>query len=191
VQVTGLKRTRFKTSIFALIVVVAGVSSVITWSLTSQSRSKTMSKIIHPCSGNSLSSFENHQGAGGSIYVSVIFLNTSKSQCSLTGFPVVTLYNAKGYPMTNEPQKDAPWIPLRRVIVSNGGEAGFVIQFADGAVPGVDPPQGCRAAASMQLKLPHVFQNGQPYTTSFTMDLAPCDGGGFEVTAIQKGEPMP
>ncbi len=125
------------------------------------------------------------------MYVSVIFLNTSKSSCTLTGFPTVTLYNAAGRPMTNESQKNSPWIPTRRVTVSSGGVAGFTIQFPDGAVRGIDPPQGCRMATSTQVKLPHVFENGQPFTAYFSMKLAPCDGGGFEVTAVQKGDPLP
>jgi hypothetical protein len=193
VSVTDPKKNRFLVlaSILFLIIIVACVSSVITWSLTNHSSSKTTFQDSHLCSGNSLSASEQHQGAGGSMYVSVIFLNTSKTDCSLVGFPVVTLYNVKGLPMNHESQKNSPWIPSRRVTVSSGGVAGFVIQFADGEVAGVDPPQGCRSATSMQVKLPKVRQYELPFLTYFSVPLAPCDGGGFEVTAIQKGEPLP
>ena len=184
-------RSFFLASLFALVIIVASVSSVITWSLTNQSSVKTTLKSVHPCSGNSLSAFEQHQSAGGSMYVSVIFLNNSKTDCSLVGFPIVSLYDAGGFPMIHESQRNSSWISSRRVIVSSGGVAGFVIQFADGAVPWVDPPQGCRAATSMEVKLPNVLQYDLPFMTYFSMPLAPCDGGGFEVTAIQKGEPLP
>jgi hypothetical protein len=172
-------RSFFLASLFALVIIVASVSSVITWSLTNQSSVKTTLKSVHPCSGNSLSAFEQHQSAGGSMYVSVIFLNNSKTDCSLVGFPIVSLYNAGGFPMIHESQRNSSWISSRRVIVSSGGVAGFVIQFADGAVPGVE------------VKLPNVLQYDLPFMTYFSMPLAPCDGGGFEVTAIQKGEPLP
>lgn len=177
--------------ILALVVIVSSVSSFITWSLANRSSAKTLLQSPRLCSSNSLSAYERHNGAGGSMYVSVIFLNSSKSECSLFGFPVVTLYNARGFPMKNESQKNSPSFPSRPAIVSSGGVAGFVMQFPDGAVPGIDPRQGCRSAASMQVKLPHVKQYGQSFTTYFMINLAPCDGGGFEVTAIQRGDPLP
>jgi hypothetical protein len=184
-------RTLFLASFVALVIIVAGVSSVITWSFTSQSSVKAPLQSVRPCSGNSLSAFENHQGAGGSMYVSVIFLNSAKTDCSLNGFPIVTLHNANGIPMTHESQRNSPWIHSRQIIVSSGGVAGFVMQFADGAVTGIDPTQGCREATSMQVKLPTVLQYDLPYLAYFSVPLAPCDGGGFEVTAIQSGNPLP
>jgi hypothetical protein len=185
-----MSRNHITASIFSLIVVVAAVSSAITWSLSNQPSSHSMPSVLR-CSGNDLSSFEQHQGAGGSMYVSVIFLNTSKRRCSLSGFPSVTLYNSAGLPMAHEAQKNSPSIPSRRVTLMSGGVAGFIIQFSDGSVPGVDPPDGCRAATSAQVRLPHVRENGQPFIANFSIPLAPCDGGGFEVTALQKGQPLP
>jgi hypothetical protein len=184
-------RLRLIVSMVALVIVAASVSSVITWSLVRHSGVGASDRTVRPCSGNALDASEQHQGAGGSMYVFVIFLNTSSTGCSLAGYPTVTLYNATGTAMAHEPQRDSPWTTPRRVVVASGGVAGFVMQFGDGAVSGVDPPQGCRAASSMEVTLPHVLQDGLVYRASLTMPLAPCDGGGFEVTAMQGGEPMP
>jgi hypothetical protein len=185
------KRSVVFASLLALVAVVVGVSTIPTWSYAGQSSAKLNLKSVHPCSGNSLSAYEQHQGAGGSMYVFVIYLNSSKTDCSLGGYPAVSLYHSNGSPMKHESQRNSRWIPPRRVIISSGAVAGFVIQFADGAVSGVDPPQGCRAASSMEVKLPHIVENGQPFTSYFTISLAPCDGGGFSVTAIQRGQPQP
>ena len=125
------------------------------------------------------------------MYVGVIFLNLSRTDCTLVGYPAITLLNAEGRTMMHERKRNSPWVPSRRVVVSRGGTAGFVIQFSDGAVSGVDPRQGCRAATVLEVQLRDVLQYGQPYTTYFSMPLAPCDGGGFEVTAIQRGDPLP
>jgi hypothetical protein len=124
------------------------------------------------------------------MYVSAIFINSSKKACSLFGYPVVTLLNARG-PMAHELQRNDSFVPVRRVVVSPEGIAGFVLQYGDGSVAGVDPPQGCRTASQMEVELPHVREFEQPYTTYFTFPLAPCDGGGFSVTALQRGQPQP
>ena len=95
------------------------------------------------------------------MYVSVIFLNTSKTDCSLVGFPVVTLYNVKGFPMNHESQKNSPWILSRRVTVSSGGVAGFVIQFADGEVSGVDLEQALRRVEKRPLSIATEVRSGR------------------------------
>lgn len=183
--------TKVISAVAAIIVVVSVTSSLITWSLTSRSPTEASTRGAHQCSGNSLSAFEQHQGAGGSVYVNILLVNISTHACTLRGFPVVTLLDSAGRLMRHEPQQDDPWIPPRRVEVPGGGRAGFVMQFPDGPVPGVDPRSGCRAAATLKVTLPHVNQYSEPYTASFQMPLAPCAGGGFSVTALQRGNPLP
>lgn len=92
--------------------------------------------------------------------------------------------------MRHEPQRDDTSIPSRRVVVSPDGEAGFIVSFPDGQVPGVDPRNGCRAASTMEVKLPQVMQNGQAFTVYFDIRLAPCAGGGFSVSPLQRNIPL-
>lgn len=184
-------RSLFLLLTLALLIIVACVSSFTTWSLTKDSGAGASLLGLRSCSANSLTAFEQHQGAGGSMYVNVIFINQSKRDCTLEGYPVVSLFSADGMVMAHEPQRNSSWVRTRRVVLKSGGVDGFVLQYGEEPVPGVDPSRGCRVSTEMKVELPHAIQFGYPYTAYFTMPLAPCDGGGFEVTAIQHGDPNP
>lgn len=175
----------------AVIIVVAGASALVTRSLTRSSGDQKAPATLHTCSGNDLTAFETHQGAGGSMYVFIIFVNQSKSICTLEGYPNVNLLNSEGSIMPRERQSDLARPPSRRVVLKREGIAGFVLQYGETPMPGVDPATGCRASTQMEVELPHVRQFGETYQAYLAIPLAPCGGGGFSVSAIQEGLPTP
>jgi Protein of unknown function (DUF4232) len=183
-------RPKMMAAVAAVVVVVATTSSIVTWSLTPRLGTNVGARNLHECSGDTLPGFEQHQGAGGSEYVFIIWVNTAKHACTLQGFPSLRLLDGSGKVMRHEPQRHSTTAPLNRVVVAPGGDAGFVMSFPDGAVPGLDPPSGCRSAATLEVMLPHVTQSGQPYIAYFQIPLAPCAGGGFLVSALQRGLPL-
>ena len=121
------------------------------------------------------------------MYVNIIFTNQSKQDCTLEGYPVVTFFNSQGQPMSHERQVDVTWVPSKKVVLRPEGIVGFVLAFVEQTVPS----NGCRPSTQMEVELPHVLQFANLYAAYFTMPPAPCDGGGFDVTAIQEGVPTP
>lgn len=101
-----------------------------------------------PCTSAQLAlSLGSSQGAAGTTYQSVVFLNTGSQPCTLYGYPGISFINARGEilgkPASRQPGKE------KTVTLSPGGSAHTVVGEPDTEN---FPPSRCKATTAERLQ---------------------------------------
>jgi hypothetical protein len=156
---------------------VATTTSSTSTSTSTSTSSTTSSTVVSACASDQFTGrLEAGQGATGTIYDAVVLTNTSSSTCTITGWPVLTLYKASGSPLANAVIIDATTgfeiigsVPSSPVTfpVAPGGNARFELAFSDVPVGSQDT---CPTVNHLDVQLPG---------DSTPTDALVVSGGGF------------
>jgi hypothetical protein len=97
-------------------------------------------------------------GAAGSLRLSATFTNTSKSSCSLEGYPGMQMLNRAGKPIATSVQRGLSGVSTRVRIVSlaPGTAARFYMGFADATGYG---NRKCPTSARVRVTAPNDFSS--------------------------------
>jgi hypothetical protein len=127
------------------------------------------------CDGPSLLvSVTGPEGAAGTIYRTVVFKNTSRLACYLSGFPGVTATNGVD---TIDARRDTSW-PVSKVILQSGSTAHADI--AIGSVPQLPGP--CPVYHKLLVTPPDSRR-----TSSFSASMAICSSKVLLTRPVQPG----
>lgn len=138
-----------------------------------------------PCSGSNLKGSEATfaAAAGGAAKVVVALTNSSKTACSLTGYPKLQLLDAKGNDLPTTVDDGGSGIPSSDTVVTanlaaKGGQASFLLYWV--ASPSSSEPT-CTMAPEMKVTVP-----GSTKTITMPAEINAC-GGIVQTSPFEPG----
>jgi hypothetical protein len=170
--------------------IVAVVSSVVTYQLTTVPAPSRSAQAVQRCQYSQLTTATGQTvGAGGTDAFTILILNAGHFSCSLTGFADLAFYNESmatlrvrtlhiSSMLFKEPKP-------RRVVLKPGGTASFAISYSEESTPPRDTFRTC-AATGVGATLPTRSVQEGPYDSPIYIDA--CTGGhAVELTPIEAG----
>ena len=123
------------------------------------------------------------EGAAGSTYRRINFVNTGEHPCTLRGWPTITFRGAAGHRIGKESSRTPSRHPL--VTVPAGGRAHANVRVPN---PGNFTPSDCRARQAHEIWVtpPH-----RRFTVrlAWTIDVCSKPAGRTSVDAVHRGSP--
>lgn len=85
-----------------------------------------------PCATSGLNvTLGTSNGAAGSVYLTIVFTNTSGATCTLYGYPGVSLVSAPPYTLIGLAAQRSSTTPVKLITLASGATASAVLQVVD------------------------------------------------------------
>ncbi len=124
------------------------------------------------------------EGAAGTTYRRINFVNTGARRCTLRGWPRVAFRDADGHRI-GKPASHEPPHPAHQVTIPAGGRAHSWVAVPN---PGNFPPAQCRSTHAEQIRVtpPHRTWS---VVLSWSIDVCRKPAGRTHVDAVHRGSP--